>query len=302
MFPYTTSDFARPTGYLNQQPFQHPPPQQTSHEYNRWLGSSGDYRDYEAAPQDVFMGHTSPSDLSHIFNANNKYNATWVFLDLECTQLEPTANNFGILEIAASVVDDSLRIVDEFHVIIHQPRYIINASSKWCKERFTTRQEDGNELFAQCDASIITEEQAGRMLEQFIQKHAKKRKSAVMDPIQQMRLDLDKGRDDTATERGAAARQYNGSGGNEYYRVMLCGCSVYFDRSVLFTKYPYLKHLISHKTIELSSLLELSRRWRPDLLKSLPPSGETHRAKIDMLESVSLLTWFFRSFIVGQRC
>jgi oligoribonuclease (3'-5' exoribonuclease) len=300
---YHQSAYGRAHGMVppeDQSQFMQLPPQGTA--YHRWLSAP-------AMPM-ALPGGMDTTCLSQVFNANNKYNATWLFCDLECTQLEFQARDFGILEIAAAVVDNSMQVVDTFHVIINQPATVIAAASKWCKRRFCSRVEGGNDLFAQCEASTITERQAGIMLEEFILKHAKTRhvqpdeaevkrsffKTAELEPIDTA-IEMD-GAEGGINDR-ADERQSRCSTGIEHYRIMLAGCSVYFDRAVLLHKYPHLKNLIGHKTIELSSLLEISRKWRPDLLRSLPPAQEMHRALVDVLESVSLLKWFWRSIIVG---
>jgi oligoribonuclease (3'-5' exoribonuclease) len=243
---------------------------------------------------------------------NNRYNAMWIFCDLECTSLDYQSPFFGILEIAAAVVDNSMQVVDTFHVIVNQPARTIASASKWCKKHFCSRLDGGNDLFAQCEASTITEGVAGHMLEEFILKHAKKRhpqpdgdaeaskrsffKKTELQPIDTaIEMDADMNTLTVEQQGNKSANQ----AGVEHYRTMLAGCSVYFDRAVLLYRFPHLKHLIGHKTIELSSLLEIGRRWRPDLLGSLPPTQETHRALVDVLESVSLLKWFWRSIIVG---
>ncbi|KAG5186463.1 ribonuclease H-like domain-containing protein [Tribonema minus] len=238
---------------------------------------------------------------------NNKYAAIWLFLDIECTQLDYQAHNFGILEIAAAIVDNSMEVIDTFHVIVNQPAHIIAAASKWCKKRFCSRLEGGNDLFAQCDASIITEAQAGFMLEQFIMKHAKERHMQPDEAEQKRRFfqaaeleTIDAAIETETSEAFIEKDVEKTQGGISHFRVMLAGCSVYFDRAVLLHIYPRLRNLIGHKTIELSSLLEIARKWRPDILATLPPAQDAHRALIDVLESVSLLRWFWRFIVVAN--
>ncbi|KAG5184095.1 hypothetical protein JKP88DRAFT_163559 [Tribonema minus] len=254
----------------------------------------------------------SPSP--QLFSTQNRYIALWMMLDIECTSLDYTSPDFGILEIAASVVDDAMEVIDTFHVIVHQNARIIGNSSRWCKQRFRSRLEGGNDLFAQCELSTITEEMAGAMLEEFILKHAKKRQPAAGSEHDAQKRNLFRAAEfepidalvahevvDGPAEEVAPPKQQMKveSTGMEHYRIMLAGCSVYFDRAVLLHRYPRLRMYIGHKTIELSSLLEIVRRWRPDLLRSLPPTQECHRALVDVMEAVSLLRWFWRSFLVS---
>jgi oligoribonuclease (3'-5' exoribonuclease) len=303
MFRY--SGYGRRHGFVDTGEDQGGPPAPMMPSYHRWLSEGGGG---EFAP--------APPSAAALFNVRNRYNALWLFCDLECTGLDPTAPNFGVLEIAACVVNNGMSVIDSFHVVVHQPPHVIAAASKWCKKHFCSRAEGGNDLFAQCEASAITEEAAGTLLEAFIMRHAKPRrrnhddteeegarKRQLFQTVAFQTID-----DEMATHAdgppaaAADAVEPPPTGGPPpeepgVYRLFLAGNSVYFDRNVLLTKYPYLARTIGHKTIELSSLLEICRRWRPDLLRSLPPAQDTHRALVDVMESVALLGWFWRAFI-----
>lgn len=311
--------FSRPHGFLPQGYDESP--------YNRWLGEGHQQQQQQPQPGQYFGNmhlNAQTMDVSQIYSGANRYNALWVFVDVECSNLDPSGANFGILEIAAGVVDDNMSLLDTFHVVVHQPRYIIANSSKWCKQHFCSRLEGGNDLFAQCEASTISERDAGQMLHAFILKHARKRvpneastaehirrkyfEAAELVPVEKMVEECEAGttpETKAEVEFGppASGNNNDGSGGQQesYYRLMFAGCSTYFDRSVLLTRFPHLKSIVSHKVIDLSGILEMARRWRPDLLKSLPPSKDTHRALVDMNESVSLLKWFWRSFIMSAQ-
>jgi oligoribonuclease (3'-5' exoribonuclease) len=287
-------------GFIAQQPMQ----SCKNQAYHRWLSAPSAMN--EMMP---------PPNMMQVFNPNNRYNALWMFLDLECTSLDHSSPDFGILEIAATVVDDCMTVMDTFHVIVNQPPNVILNASKWCKAKFCSRSEGGNDLFAQCELSSITQADAGNMLEGFILKHAKKRhstnhesaseaekrslfRSAEFDSIDTVIADVETP-EEKRDRGGMRDGSHSNAGGMEHYRIMLAGCSVYFDRSALLHNFPQLRKLIGHKTIELSSLLEIGRRWRPDILRSLPPTQECHRALVDVMESVALLKWFWRSFLVG---
>ena len=298
--------YSRPHGYLPS--FEDP--------YNRWLGEAVQY------PQHQPTNYHQQADMSHVFNATNRYNALWVFVDIEATNLDPLGANFGILEIAAGVVDDDMSIIDTFHVVVHQPRHIIRGASKWCKQHFCSRLEGGNDLFSQCEASTISETDAGNMLHEFILKHAKKRNPEtnavdnmrrkyfreaefgdIADVVEKADLPPPTLSKDAETEfvpqNLLAVKDDEENHKTEYYRIMLCGCSIYFDRSVLLARFPQLRSIIGHKTIEVTSMLEIARRWRPDLLRTLPPATSSHRALVDLHETLVLLRWFWRSVMAA---
>ncbi len=245
-----------------------------------------------------------PRDLSDVFNANDSvpsYNAVWLYLDLETSGLDPTAPLFGILEIAAVVVDNDFTVVDTFHVIIHQSEEIIGAASRWCAQHFQSRFAGGNDLYDQSRASEITEEAAGIMLRDFIMRHSAARRSWRRDPESERRAALlteagasPSGADDRRTAVAGAAESdaIPQHPQQSLYRVLLAGCSVYFDRHVLLTRYPYLRAHIAHKTVDLTSVLEIVRKFRPDLLPCLRPPQSHHRALADAFESLNVMRWF----------
>ena len=211
----------------------------------------------------------------------------WVWIDLEATGLNPSNPDFGILEIAACVVDHDFRILDSLHVIVHQPERVIKNASTWCKKHFCDRANGGNDLFSLCRASCIPEEDAGKMLKSFLAKHAME-KSAPMSSKRVLLEEAQMGESSEVHRHGV-------------YRVLLAGCSVHYDRSVLLEKFPYLSHYIAHKTVDITSLLEMTKTWRPNALLGLGPSSGTHRAIVDIRETITLARFLYqRVFLSGN--
>lgn len=243
-------------------------------------------------------------DYNDSYQQQPSYSAVWLFCDIETSCLNPLASEFGILEIAAVITNDDLIVIDKLHVIINQPESVLCAASKWCQNHFGSRVIGGNDLFCQCRASGISEKQAGEMLKEFIIKHAAHRLRPVETNFPRRTLLK-------ATAFGDPLMQLDHSSSvdpqvaptklrpppppppqQDTYRVMLAGCSVYFDRHVLLTRYPFLLNYIGHKTIDMTSLLEVARRFRPDLLTTLRAPTGSHRALIDINESINILRWF----------
>lgn len=301
-------------GNLNRPMYAAPPPVFNNHEYLQ-----GNFYNPPAVPQGT--------EWCEIMNTSPTYSAVWVWLDIETSGLNPLASDFGILEIAAVVTNSDLDTIDQFHVIVHQPESVIMNASKWCSEHFGSLLSGGNGLFDQCRSSAIDEKKAGLMLRDFIIKNSVQRKHMP-------RLDGDARRhlfrgaafgnlesqctneitSDTILtpeelEQKIASRPQNKllnekkplNPQNDLYRVMLAGCSCYFDRHVLLTRYPYLQHFICHKIIDATSLLEIARKFRPDLLPTLRPPTQTHRALTDVHESINILRWFHRTVLI-QYC
>ena len=77
----------------------------------------------------------------------------------------------------------------------------------------------------------------------------------------------------------------------------LCGNSVWMDRIFLQRQMPSIESYLHHRVIDVSTIKELARRWRPELLESAPPKPETHRALDDIRASIDELrhyrdVWF----------
>ena len=69
--------------------------------------------------------------------------------------------------------------------------------------------------------------------------------------------------------------------------ALLAGNSVHMDRAFL-SKGPYRKVVdyLHHRILDVSSLKEATRRWRPDVLKSAPTKQIRHEARQDIIESI----------------
>lgn len=274
----------------------------------------------------------APTDLSQVFNdayAHQGYSTLWLWLDLETSGLDPLQQNFGILEIAAAVTDDDLTVVDTFHIIINQPESVICGASRWCVEHFSSRVTGGNGLFDLCRASSISEANGGIMLEQFITKHAKARRprlaaaraapeelpkrdffhiTQLHDVIDEVNMTVVDGEATVPVENDASSHAsqaqrsvragFTGPPRQHLYRLMLAGNSVHFDRHVLLSRFPALRRFISYKVIDLTSVLELTKRFRPDALVSLAPPAQVHRALPDVFESILLMKYIWRSLLM----
>jgi oligoribonuclease len=72
----------------------------------------------------------------------------------------------------------------------------------------------------------------------------------------------------------------------------LCGNSIGVDRRFLDRYLPELDGYLHYRSIDVSSLKELCRRWYPDEYKGRPDKAETHRALDDIRESVEELRYY----------
>ncbi len=72
----------------------------------------------------------------------------------------------------------------------------------------------------------------------------------------------------------------------------LCGNSIGVDRRFLDRQLPELDAHLHYRSIDVSSLKELCRRWYPDAYRERPAKAETHRALDDVHESIAELRYY----------
>jgi oligoribonuclease len=72
----------------------------------------------------------------------------------------------------------------------------------------------------------------------------------------------------------------------------LCGNSIGVDRRFLDRYLPELDRSLHYRSIDVSSIKELCRRWYPEVYKKRPSKTEAHRALDDIRESVAELRYY----------
>jgi oligoribonuclease len=80
----------------------------------------------------------------------------------------------------------------------------------------------------------------------------------------------------------------------------LCGNSVWMDRLFLNRQMPTLDRFLHHRCIDVSTLKELARRWRPDVLASAPAKPDSHRALDDIRASLAELRHYRSRFLLPR--
>ena len=74
--------------------------------------------------------------------------------------------------------------------------------------------------------------------------------------------------------------------------VPLCGNSIGTDRRFLATQLPDIENWLHYRSIDVSTVKELCRRWYPALLARAPVKKTAHRALDDVRESVAELVFY----------
>lgn len=76
----------------------------------------------------------------------------------------------------------------------------------------------------------------------------------------------------------------------------LCGNTVSQDRRFMFNYMPKLEQFFHYRTVDVSTIKELARRWRPELLKGFEKRSK-HEALADIYESIDELKYYRETFI-----
>jgi len=76
----------------------------------------------------------------------------------------------------------------------------------------------------------------------------------------------------------------------------ICGNSICQDRRFLARIMPRLEAYFHYRNLDVSTLKELVKRWRPDLAKGLTKHGK-HEALADIYESIEELKYYREHFL-----
>jgi len=82
--------------------------------------------------------------------------------------------------------------------------------------------------------------------------------------------------------------------------VPLCGNSIGTDRRFLATYLPTIEGWLHYRSVDVSSVKELVRRWYPEVRAARPKKAGAHRALDDIRESVDELR-YYRSTVFVPR-
>jgi oligoribonuclease len=74
--------------------------------------------------------------------------------------------------------------------------------------------------------------------------------------------------------------------------VPLAGSSIGTDRRFLACYLPDIERYLHYRSVDVSTVKELVRRWYPAVYESLPEKASTHRALDDIRESVAELRFY----------
>lgn len=78
--------------------------------------------------------------------------------------------------------------------------------------------------------------------------------------------------------------------------VPLCGNSIGVDRRFLAAQLPEVENFLHYRSIDVSTIKELARRWNPQAFRKAPQKAKGHRALDDIRESLNELRHYRDTF------
>ena len=96
----------------------------------------------------------------------------------------------------------------------------------------------------------------------------------------------------TLEEAGAATLEFIRQHIPEARTIPLCGNSIGTDRRFLAKYLPEIENYLHYRSVDVSTIKELARRWYPKLGSDRPNKGGTHRALDDIRASVNELAFY----------
>ena len=96
----------------------------------------------------------------------------------------------------------------------------------------------------------------------------------------------------TLEQAGAATLEFVRQHVPEARIAPLCGNSIGTDRRFLAAYLPDLENYVHYRSVDVSTVKELCRRWYPALFAKAPDKAGNHRALGDIRESVAELRYY----------
>jgi oligoribonuclease len=109
-------------------------------------------------------------------------------------------------------------------------------------------------------------------------------KSGLLEAIEASTVSL--------ADAGAATLAFLRDAGIEPRSVPLCGNSIGTDRRFLAAHLPEIEEFLHYRSVDVSTIKELARRWYPSVLEAAPVKAGGHRAMDDIKESLAELQYY----------
>jgi oligoribonuclease len=109
-------------------------------------------------------------------------------------------------------------------------------------------------------------------------------KSGLLDAIRSSTVSL--------ADAGAQTLEFIKAHVPEGTKVPLCGNSIGMDRRFLAAYLPEIEEYLHYRSVDVSSVKELAKRWYPESVAKAPGKHGSHRALDDIRESIAELRYY----------
>jgi len=136
--------------------------------------------------------------------------------------------------------------------------------------------------------------------------HATEDELAAMDPVvvrmhtESGLLERIRGSELTLADAGAQTLAFLRHHIPEPRTVPLCGNSIGTDRRFLARYLPEIEDHLHYRSVDVSTIKELAKRWMPQLLAAAPAKVGSHRALDDIRESIEELRFYRQALFVNR--
>lgn len=180
-------------------------------------------------------------------------NLCWV--DIETTGLDQKRRTLLLLEVGFAITTPDLEVLSELSLAVqYRPEVIDSFRRHWDPDIVKMHTDSG--LLDECAATEL-------WLECWM-----------------------------AVER-AAFRVNSWLAENDAWGMTWAGSSLHFDVAWLSERMPHIMaKRTAYRVVDVSSWKEMLRRWRPDIVQSLPPPQRLHRALPDIHDSIAELAHY----------
>jgi oligoribonuclease len=132
-----------------------------------------------------------------------------------------------------------------------------------------------------------TDEQLEVMDQVVVEMHTR---SGLLDQIRSSNLSLE----EAGAETLAFLKEHIGSPRT----VPLCGNTIGTDRRFLDVFLPEIETFLHYRSVDVSTLKELARRWNPSIVADAPTKAGGHRAMDDIKESLKELRYYREKLLI----
>ena len=117
-------------------------------------------------------------------------------------------------------------------------------------------------------------------------------KSGLLDAIRSSTMTLE--------DAGAQTLEFIKKHVTEARRVPLCGNSIGMDRRFLAAYLPEIEEYLHYRSVDVSTVKELVKRWYPGLNSTRPRKTGAHRALDDVMESIAEMKFYREHVFVPE--